>query len=132
MKFRNQWKTQISSTIEEVETLCAKFRIWHGNACPEFNPFLAELLLREAVTNAVVHGSLEDPSQKVWCVFRVWPNRMLISVRDQGEGFDWRAARKRLADVSEPTGRGIQIYEQYATTTRFNEKGNCITVVKKF
>lgn len=55
------------------------------------NGFAPELLLREVLTNAVVHGCHTDPRKQVCCSLRVKGGRVLIAVEDTGDGFDWRA-----------------------------------------
>ena len=71
--------------------------------------FGIEMALREAVTNAMVHGNHEDESKSVEVVFNCHDNELEVEVRDQGEGFD-------PARVPDPTnaenllktsGRGI-------------------------
>jgi len=52
-------------------------------------------------------------------------------VRDDGAGFDWRAAWGREAGISASNGRGIAILRPYATRMRFNE-GNAVTMTKQF
>ena len=46
------------------------------------------LSVRESVINAIQHGNRGDESKKVEMSFQVSPDRLLILVRDQGEGFD--------------------------------------------
>ena len=95
------------------------------------NCFAAELLVREALTNAVLHGSHGDASKNVRCVLRLRRRRLFIAVQDEGAGFDWRAARSATAKVPESSGRGMQILRTYATRVRFNDKGNVVTMIKR-
>ena len=55
------------------------------------NCFAAELLLREALTNAVVHGCHAESGKQVRCSMRLKGRRLLIVVDDDGDGFDWRS-----------------------------------------
>ncbi len=127
-----EWHSQISSSLHEIQQSCLDFQRWRTIACPNMDAFSTELLLREALTNAVVHGGNEDPRLQVFCVLRVKRGRFLISVEDQGSGFDWRKAWNNEADTSETHGRGIQIFRRYADTVRFNSKGNAVTLLKRF
>lgn len=93
--------------------------------------FKLGLVLREALTNAVAHGSAR-PARKTVCVeTRLEPGRAVIAVSDQGPGFDWR---KRLPTCDTPpdptcaTGRGLCIMRLYATDVRYNEPGNALTL----
>jgi len=118
------------------------FQAWsaaNGPAClamsrsaPGLEALPAELLPREALTNSVGHGCMEDATQRISCVLRAKPGRLLIAVQDQGNGFNWRAACDRLADLSDTHGRGVEIYKLFATSVRFNSKGNVVLLVKRF
>jgi serine/threonine-protein kinase RsbW len=65
--------------------------------------------VRESVTNAIQHGNKLDINKKVDICYRVLPDRISISVKDQGDGFDVNAIPNPLdADnLLKPSGRGI-------------------------
>lgn len=120
----------IPANFEAIEQLFADFRrrctcIWLQPDC-----FVAELLLREALTNAVVHGCHQDATKSVRCAVRMKGGRLTIVVGDDGEGFDWRRVRSRQADASSCSGRGMEIFRKYATRFRFSHKGNGVALVK--
>jgi anti-sigma regulatory factor (Ser/Thr protein kinase) len=127
-----EWRFELPASLEAIEEVCVKFQEWRALHCGAVEAFASELLLREALTNSVVHGASEDPRQRVSCVLRAVRGRLLIAVRDSGNGFDWRATFRRRADSSETHGRGIEILKHYASSVRFNFKGNSVTLVKQF
>jgi anti-sigma regulatory factor (Ser/Thr protein kinase) len=94
--------------------------------------FAVELLIREAVTNAVMHGCHADPAKQVRCSLRFKDHRLLIVVEDDGDGFDWRAARRQPEAPLGCSGRGIAIFWKYANWVRFNTRGNVVTMIKRF
>lgn len=58
--------------------------------CAEGHLAEIEVALTEALANAVVHGNREDPNKLVRISAACTDNeQLLISVTDQGEGFDW-------------------------------------------
>lgn len=65
--------------------------------------------VREAVVNAIQHGNGLDGTKKVGVRFEVDPDRLVILVHDQGQGFDL----SRLPDpldtnnLLKSTGRGV-------------------------
>ena len=65
--------------------------------------------VRETVTNAIQHGNKLDLSKKVDICFEVMEDRLSISVRDQGSGFNADEIPNPLdADnLLKPSGRGI-------------------------
>jgi anti-sigma regulatory factor (Ser/Thr protein kinase) len=132
MSRAGEWRTEFPATLEAVEEFCEEFKSWRAAACAALDPFVSELLLREALTNSVVHGSSGAADKRVQCVLRVKPGRLLMFVRDEGAGFDWNAALQREAAPSDTHGRGIEIYKRYASSLRFNPKGNSVMLVKRF
>ena len=65
--------------------------------------------VRESVTNAIQHGNKLDLSKKVDVCFKVLPDRLSISVRDQGSGFLVDEIPNPLDNdnLLKPSGRGI-------------------------
>src|SRR5277367_6340143 len=98
------------ATIEAIEQFCTEFHLWRESYCADLDAFDSELLLREALTNSVVHGSQLDPGKRISCVLRVKRGRLVIGIRDEGAGFDWRARWDRRAEPTAPHGRGIEIF----------------------
>lgn len=101
-----------------------------GALAGETNCFASELVLREALTNAVVHGSRGDPAKQVRCVARIKRRRLLLVIEDQGEGFDWRAARSEVSAPTGDSGRGCEILRTYARRVRYNAKGNAVAILQ--
>src|SRR5204863_1372951 len=50
----------------------------------EESAFGIEMALREAVTNAMVHGNQEDESKSVEVILNCHDNELVIEIRDQG------------------------------------------------
>ncbi len=127
-----EMRAVLPATLEAVEAFFGEFRLRIRSLRPRAHAFGAELLLREALTNAVVHGCRKDPSRQVCCVLRLGNGRLTIAVEDDGEGFDWRAVTQRRTDDGKPCGRGMEILRAYSTRVRFNARGNSVTIVKRF
>lgn len=124
-------RTELPGTLEAIDAFCRQFRSWYAEAGEESSRFGAELLLREALTNSVKYGP--GPGAPVTCVLRGGRRRLLIAVKDQGEGFDWRAVLNRApVEFSSTGGRGLEIYRRYADHVRFNSQGNSVVLVKRF
>ncbi len=67
------------------------------------------LSIRESVTNAIQHGNQEDESKRVGVRFRIDRHRLLISISDQGPGFDESSLPDPLdtGNLLKPSGRGV-------------------------
>jgi anti-sigma regulatory factor (Ser/Thr protein kinase) len=123
---------ELPPTLEAVESFCLEFQLWRAVACADLDAFSSELLLRETLTNSVVHGGAEEPRERISCVLRVKRGRLIIAIRDGGKGFDWHAAWDQRAAGSDTHGRGLEILRKYANAVRFNPKGNSVMLVKRF
>jgi len=122
----------IPATFEALEWLFEEFRQRSRCVLPPRDYFTAELLAREALTNAIVHGSQGDPSKSVRCALRMRTGKLTISICDEGPGFDWRETRDHSAATCDSSGRGMQIFRMYANRVRFSEKGNAVTLTRDF
>jgi serine/threonine-protein kinase RsbW len=82
--------------------------------------------LNEALINAMKHGNKMDPNKKVIINAEVEPKRIVWTVTDEGEGFDYT----HLPDPTAPenlenlTGRGVFIIKHLADQCIFNASGN--------
>ena len=65
--------------------------------------------VRESVTNAIQHGNKLDINKKVDICYQVLPDRISISVKDQGAGFkvDDIPSPLDTDNLLKPSGRGI-------------------------
>jgi anti-sigma regulatory factor (Ser/Thr protein kinase) len=116
----------LAASNDEAEEFCLLFRR-RAMEMGESFVFIAELLLREALTNAIVHGSRGNRRKQVLCAVRLAQRRVIIAVQDEGDGFDWRAVPPEQS--LETRGRGIDILRKYASRVRFNNKGNAVTLI---
>ena len=99
--------------------------------------FGIDMAVREAVTNAMVHGNQEDEAKSVEVIFNCLENALEIEVRDQGEGFD--AANvpdpTEPANILKPSGRGIFLMRTFMDEVEWSarpEGGTAVRMVKKF
>ena len=132
VEVRYEMRATLAPTLEAIEEFVAEFRGCVGGRAGSGYRFSAELLLREALTNAVVHGCCGDSSKRVRCVLRLRNGLLTIAVRDPGAGFDWRAKRAPGEPGLSASGRGLEILKHYALRVRFNRKGNLVTMIQRF
>ena len=71
--------------------------------------FGIDMAVREAVTNAVVHGNRQDENKTVDVTLKSSPDAVEISVHDQGVGFNPEAVPDPTAEenILKASGRGI-------------------------
>ena len=99
-----------------------------------------EVAVRESVINAIKHGNRSDPAKQVTVEFTTRPapspEELVISVRDQGEGFDPEGIADPLApeNLLKSSGRGIFFMRSFmddVTLRRGAEGGMEVRMVKK-
>lgn len=132
VRYGYELRTTLAAAPSAVEEFFIDFRRHVERHLARTQRFAAELLVREALNNAVVHGCRSDPRNYFRCALRLGAGRLTIAVEDGGDGFDWRAALRRRSEASAGSGRGLGILLRYATRVRFNDKGNAVTIVKRF
>jgi serine/threonine-protein kinase RsbW len=98
--------------------------------------FAVDMAVREAVTNAVIHGNKLDEAKFVEVRFSNTPNTFEISVHDQGSGFNPN-------DVPDPTkdenllktsGRGIFFMRNFMDEVDWSPNptgGTTVRMIKK-
>jgi anti-sigma regulatory factor (Ser/Thr protein kinase) len=141
---RNEIRSLSEVVVKEIETMGV-----------ESNFHQLELVLLEALTNALLYGNLEVPSKvrdtegedifwqlveererdsnfgsrrivlEVDCI----REELRIKIRDEGAGFDWQNYLKSIdkGDVERYHDRGILLIQSYVDELDWNDKGNEIT-----
>jgi serine/threonine-protein kinase RsbW len=110
----------ISPVVERVMKIVTEM------GCAAGREFEIELALREALANAVEHGSGHDPSKEIQCAVACDHNRgMLIVVRDPGPGFDPASIPSpiRGQNLFSTGGRGIYLINQLMDEVRYEKGG---------
>ena len=82
--------------------------------------------LNEVVTNAIVHGNKLDPEKKVIVNAEVDAKRIVWTITDEGEGFDYMNLPDPTAEdnIEKLTGRGVFIVKHLADQCIFSASGN--------
>jgi serine/threonine-protein kinase RsbW len=94
--------------------------------------FAVHLALEEALINAVKHGNKMNPDKEVKIDYSVSPDKVEISMTDQGDGFDPEAVPDpRLGEnLYKNEGRGLLLMKSYMDVVEFNERGNRVCMVR--
>jgi serine/threonine-protein kinase RsbW len=102
--------------------------------CADDKESAIELALTEALANAVLHGAKADASKIIECDVACDENhRMLIVVRDPGEGFDPSAIPSPVVgeNLYSNHGRGIYLINQLMDEVKYLKNGTEIRMIKK-
>lgn len=99
----------------------------------EMGDFVA-IATTEAVSNAIVHGNKEDASRKVRIRFEKQPDKLTISVADEGGGFNPEKCEDPTdpVNISKGSGRGLYILKTLMDEVNISSssKGTIITMTK--
>ncbi len=100
----------LPSRIETVATAAAAVAEFIGRfGISDDAAFGIDMAVREAVTNAVLHGNRQDENKTVDIVLKSSPDAVEISVHDQGPGFNPEEVPDPTANenILKASGRGI-------------------------
>ena len=98
------------SRIETVATAAAAVAEFVGRSgVSDDAAFGIDMAVREAVTNAVLHGNRQDENKTVELVLKSSPDAVEISIHDQGPGFNPEKVPDPTAteNLLKTSGRGI-------------------------
>lgn len=97
----------------------------------EFNSIL-ELVVSEACTNAVKHGSKSDDAADVIMKVIINDETMIIKIKDCNEPFDFTDVKEPDLENHPENGYGIFLMKNFMDEVSYShEEGwNCITLVK--
>jgi serine/threonine-protein kinase RsbW len=118
----------IPSRLDAVDAVCVELRRFMNVNGLAAQSFSMELIARECLNNAILHGNKRQEEKTARLSLRVGRRWLRLEVSDEGAGFNWRRARKTSAAPSATHGRGIAIGHQYANRVSFNRLGNRITL----
>lgn len=121
----------IPASLEAIEDLSLGLRHALRGSCSRADMFASELLCREALANAVMHGSAQDRTRMVAFTARLRPDSVTMDITDEGPGFDWRRKAAHSPGDCDTRGRGLAIYERYASRIRFNHRGNRLIIMRR-
>lgn len=117
----------ISPFVDQLMLFIARFRNRDGS---ELN---IETALREALTNAIVHGNREDRRKRAYVTCRCTTDgEVSITVQDQGQGFDPDAVPDPTAPENRlrTQGRGIYLMKALMDEVRFEQGGSLVYMRK--
>ncbi|MFM7207243.1 MAG: ATP-binding protein [Planctomycetaceae bacterium] len=100
---------------------------------PESDVFAIHLAVEEAIVNAIVHGNKLDPAKKVHVECEVSERRALVSITDEGRGFNPATLPDCTADdrLEAPGGRGVMLMRSFMTRVHYNATGNAVELEKR-
>jgi serine/threonine-protein kinase RsbW len=123
------------STLEGVEAVeIAAARLAADAGLNENERFQVTLAVREAALNAVLHGNRSDPAKRIHASLEVTGEALVVTISDQGCGFDPQTLPDALAaeNLLRRSGRGIFLIQSLMDAVHFRQlhPGTELTMVK--
>ena len=120
--------------IEDAALAAAEFVSRSGIG--EETAFGIDMAVREAVTNAVLHGNRQDESKVVEIKFKSSATDLEITVRDEGQGFNPESVPDPTAqqNLLKTSGRGILFMRTFMDEVEWSRHpagGTVVRMVKK-
>ncbi len=116
----------LASDLEELEKVDAFVKsITDAVSCSADTGHRIMLALTEAVTNAILHGNRQHPDKHVEIKAVLTPERVDITVRDEGAGFDPDSIPNPLDEQNllKSSGRGVWLMREFADEVSFRDRG---------
>lgn len=117
-----------SARLENVDRFCREVKQMMDEEGLGAYHFKVQLLAREALNNAVIHGCRNDATKVVETVIEIKDNHLSFEIADPGEGFNWKECMQRGSDDRAASGRGLGIFQSYATEFSYNAEGNRLII----
>jgi len=116
--------------IEEAVELVTRHCL-AGHDTTRKTRFRLQVVLSEALSNAIVRGNREERGKWVDIRAEIGPDTIRLEVTDEGPGFDPNAVPEpiRPEQLDEANGRGLYLIRKLVDTVEFNERGNSICMI---
>ena len=122
----------LESDVPAINELCETIVTeLHAHNFNEDAVFGVHLAVNEALINACNHGNRMDPKKSITIEYSIDPEKIEISVADEGKGFDPNAIPDpRLpVNIYRGMGRGVLLMRAYMNVVEYNELGNRVRMV---
>lgn len=110
------------ANFESVNLCCKKLKQFIQDHHLDNILFKSEILAREAMNNAVIHGS--QVTGNFLFVAEIYKNNLILRVKDGGLGFKSSSENINREDGDNTRGRGYLIFQKYSSDFTINDSGN--------
>ena len=124
---------KVASTPSAIVKVCKQILSkLKAQSFPNEDIFAVHLAMEEAFINAVKHGNKMDASKEIKIDYSIDGDRAEITMTDEGEGFNPKGVPdpRYGENLYKTDGRGLFLIKSYMNEVEFNERGNCVRMVK--
>jgi serine/threonine-protein kinase RsbW len=134
-KLMNKLSRHIPSKLENVAPFIREvLELLESGQLSEEEAFPVKLSLEEALTNAIRHGNKLNPDLFVDVDLDLSPEKVVVSVKDEGSGFDVAQIVDPTAgaNVQKPGGRGVFLIKELMDEVSYFDGGRGVKMVRFF
>jgi serine/threonine-protein kinase RsbW len=118
----------IPSCLANVDNICKDAQNLLIMQQQTQHTFAVDLLLREFISNAIIHGHGMDKCKQVHITVKIGHKWIKLQIADKGPGFNWRIRCQSIPSENATSGRGLYIGTLYSQRMQFNRTGNQVTL----
>ncbi len=118
----------MDTSLENVDLCVDQLRLFLNERNGSKHLFSLSLLTREALNNAMIHGNRLNHSKKVRFRLQACEGGFDLEIEDEGPGFAWDRHMQARSQADDVSGRGHEIFRNYARAIRYNGTGNALTL----
>jgi serine/threonine-protein kinase RsbW len=123
---------KLASDLDELEKMERYVRdIAKMASCGDETRHNIMLVLTEAVTNAILHGNRQQPDKAVDISAEISADRIVLTIQDQGDGFDPKSIPNPLDEknILKSSGRGVWLMHEFSDKVRFLDGGRKVVLI---
>lgn len=128
---QREMRISMPATLENIDEADNQLCDFLTAAGAAIDLFAIRIIFHEAMMNAVIHGSGQDPSMTVYVNAELTDAGLRLSIRDEGPGFPWQDVHGDI-DTAVDSGRGLPLLEIYSSQVEFNPAGNQVTMFRGY
>lgn len=117
----------------EAEAVCQELlEAAQERGYDENETFGVHLALEEAFMNAIHHGNRNDANKRLQVEGLITPEKIDLSITDEGTGFNPNGLPdpRHGDNLYKCSGRGVLLIRAYMDVVEYNERGNCVHMIK--
>ena len=122
---------RMPATLENIDVADARLCTVSDRSRRTIDLFAIRIIFHEAMMNAVIHGSGQNPALTVHVRAELADAGLSLTIRDEGPGFAWRELHSDI-DAAFDSGRGLPLLCIYASNVEYNEAGNQVTLFRSY
>ena len=124
---------QVKSSMDQITKSIQMFDdlLENNNCCCSRTKSELSTALSEALANAIIHGNKINPEKFVNLNIHIYKNKMILHIKDQGNGFDSKNLPDPLApeNIKKRSGRGVYLMSMLVDNVKFVRHKNGMEVI---